>query len=102
MEAELTPWGLFDLSGALNPDTPDTMRDHFRRFRAARQKTIEGADLEALRRSWCAFIRRWNRMSERVLSAGWRTARRSSRIIHSRSCASASAKTPGMKIGSAS
>ncbi|KAG3236212.1 hypothetical protein PI124_g18776 [Phytophthora idaei] len=64
--------GLFDLSGALNPDTPDTMRDHFRRFRAARQKTIEGADLEALRRSWCAFIRRWNRMSEAGESfVGW-------------------------------
>ncbi|KAG2844042.1 hypothetical protein PC113_g18485 [Phytophthora cactorum] len=72
MEAELTPWGLFDLSGALNPDTPDTMRDHFRRFRAARQKTIEGADLEALRRSWCTFIRRWNRMSEAGESfVGW-------------------------------
>ncbi|ETL96489.1 hypothetical protein L917_06030 [Phytophthora nicotianae] len=47
---------------AENPDSLDTMKDYFRRFRAARQKTIEGAEYEALQRSWCAMIKRWNRM----------------------------------------
>ncbi|OWZ01310.1 hypothetical protein PHMEG_00027330 [Phytophthora megakarya] len=62
MDSELAPWPLYDLSAAVQPDTPDTMRDHFRRFRATRKKGIEDAGHEALQRSWCAFIRRLNRM----------------------------------------
>ncbi|OWZ22734.1 hypothetical protein PHMEG_0002500 [Phytophthora megakarya] len=63
MDSELTPWELYDLSAALQPDTTYTMRDHFRRFHASQEKPIEGAGHTALQRSWCAFIRRWNRMT---------------------------------------
>ncbi|OWY97430.1 hypothetical protein PHMEG_00032035 [Phytophthora megakarya] len=66
MDSKLTPWELYDLSTALQTDTPDTMRDHFRRFCASREKPIEGAGHTALQRSWCAFIRRWNRMTLEV------------------------------------
>ncbi|ETI32996.1 hypothetical protein F443_20283 [Phytophthora nicotianae P1569] len=62
MDEELTSWALYDLTPADSPDTPDNMREYFRRFRAARHKTIEGAGHEALQHSWCAFIKRWNLM----------------------------------------
>ncbi|ETP30985.1 hypothetical protein F442_20108 [Phytophthora nicotianae P10297] len=62
MDEELTPWVLYDLTPADSPDTPDNRREYFRRFRVARHKTIEGAGHEALQRSWCAFIKRWNLM----------------------------------------
>ncbi|OWZ20647.1 hypothetical protein PHMEG_0004907 [Phytophthora megakarya] len=55
MDSKLTPWELYDLSTVLQPDTPDTMRDHFRRFRASREKPIEGAGHTALQRSWYAL-----------------------------------------------
>ncbi|OWZ05646.1 hypothetical protein PHMEG_00022227 [Phytophthora megakarya] len=37
MDSELAPWPLYDLSAAVQPDTPDTIRDHFRRFRATQE-----------------------------------------------------------------
>ncbi|OWZ19281.1 hypothetical protein PHMEG_0006498 [Phytophthora megakarya] len=48
MDSELAPLPLYDLSAAVQPDTPDTMRDHFRRFRATGKKGIEDAGHEAL------------------------------------------------------
>ncbi|ETM30752.1 hypothetical protein L914_21573, partial [Phytophthora nicotianae] len=68
MDDAISPWDLYDLSGAVNPDTLSTMIDHFRRFRATRKKNIEVADQQGLRRSWCAFIRRWNQILDSVQS----------------------------------
>ncbi|ETN16082.1 hypothetical protein PPTG_21860 [Phytophthora nicotianae INRA-310] len=104
MDDAISPWELYDLSGAVNPDTLSTMIDHFRRFRATRKKNIEVADQQGLRRSWCAFIRRWNQILEleKVSPAGWLTARRYSWITRSWHCARRSAITSGMLSGSVS
>ncbi|ETN11250.1 hypothetical protein PPTG_10189 [Phytophthora nicotianae INRA-310] len=64
MDSELRTWDLYDLSGAVNPDTPEAMKTYFRRFRGLRQKSIEGVGYGALQESWCAFVRRWNRMTQ--------------------------------------
>ncbi|ETP05288.1 hypothetical protein F441_18074 [Phytophthora nicotianae CJ01A1] len=64
MDSELRTWDLYELSGAVNPDTLEAMRALFRRFRGLRQKGIEGVEYGALQESWCAFVRRWNRMKE--------------------------------------
>ena len=58
MARQLIPWSLDDLSGAHAPDSLDTMRDYFRRFRKLRGKGLDGIEHEALQRSWCAFIQR--------------------------------------------
>ncbi|KAG3136508.1 hypothetical protein PI124_g19870 [Phytophthora idaei] len=72
MDNRLRPWALYDLSGAQAPDTLDTMKDHFRRFRGLRQKGVEGVGYGALQESWCASIRRWNRTVEEDESfVGW-------------------------------
>ncbi|KAG3232060.1 hypothetical protein PI124_g22849 [Phytophthora idaei] len=72
MDNRLRPWALYDLSGTQAPDTLDRMKDHFRRFRGLRQKSVEGAGYGALQESWCAFIRRWNRTVEEDESfVGW-------------------------------
>ncbi|OWZ13919.1 hypothetical protein PHMEG_00012677 [Phytophthora megakarya] len=63
MDSELAPWPLYDLPAAVQHDTPDTMPDHFRHFRATRKKGIDDVGREALHRMWCAFIRRWNWMT---------------------------------------
>ena len=64
MDQQLIPWALYDLSGAHAPDSLVTMQDYFRRFRGLRGKSLEGIAYDALQSSWCAFIRRWNRMLE--------------------------------------
>ncbi|ETI37355.1 hypothetical protein F443_16643 [Phytophthora nicotianae P1569] len=64
MDSELRTWDLYELSGAVNPDTLEAMKALFRRFRGLRQKGIEGVEYGALQESWCAFVRRWNRMKE--------------------------------------
>lgn len=64
MDQHLIPWALYDLSGARSPDSLETMQDYFRRFRGLRGKRLDGISYESLQRSWCAFIRRWNRMHE--------------------------------------
>ncbi|KAI9986798.1 hypothetical protein PInf_025759 [Phytophthora infestans] len=61
MDEALRPWPLYDISGAQDPESLDEMKDLFRRFRALRQKPVDGVDHSALQESWCAFIRRWNR-----------------------------------------
>ncbi|KAI9989225.1 hypothetical protein PInf_019386 [Phytophthora infestans] len=61
MNEVLRPWALYDISGAQDPESLDEMKDLFRRFRALRQKPVDGVDHSALQESWCAFIRRWNR-----------------------------------------
>ncbi|ETP48697.1 hypothetical protein F442_05621 [Phytophthora nicotianae P10297] len=43
MDSELRTWDLYDLSGA---------------------KSTEGVEYGALQESWCAFVRRWNRMTQ--------------------------------------
>ncbi|ETP47849.1 hypothetical protein F442_06284, partial [Phytophthora nicotianae P10297] len=40
------------------------MKTYFHCFRGLRQKSIEGVEYGALQESWCAFVRRWNRMSQ--------------------------------------
>ncbi|CAI5722735.1 unnamed protein product [Peronospora destructor] len=75
MDQGLWPWALYDLSGAKAPDSQDTIRDYFRRFRKC---------YDHLQRSWCAFIRRWNRMVESGESfAGWLTDKEKLRANHS-------------------
>uniref|UniRef100_A0AAV1TN05 Uncharacterized protein n=1 Tax=Peronospora matthiolae TaxID=2874970 RepID=A0AAV1TN05_9STRA len=64
MDRHLIPWALYDLSGARAPYSLETMQDYFRRFRGLRGKSLDGISYESLQRSWCAFIRRWNRMLE--------------------------------------
>ena len=64
MDQQIIPWALYDLSGAHAPDSLGTMQDYFRRFSKLRGKTLEGVAYDALQSSWCAFIRRWNRMLE--------------------------------------
>ncbi|KAI9984864.1 hypothetical protein PInf_006394 [Phytophthora infestans] len=84
MNEDMKPWALYDLSWAVTPDALDTMQDHFRRFRRLLNKTIDGASYEALQRSWCAFIRRWNRMQEAGESvAGWLGDREALQAEHS-------------------
>ena len=84
MNEDMKPWALYDLSGAVTPDALDTMQDHFRRFRRLRNKTLDGATYEALQRSWCAFIRRWNRMHEAGESVvGWLGDREALQAEHS-------------------
>ncbi|KAG1693099.1 hypothetical protein DVH05_023879 [Phytophthora capsici] len=62
MDDELKPWQLYDLSGAVAPDSLDTMKEFFRRFCNLRGKSLEDFDNDALARSWSAFTKRWNRM----------------------------------------
>ncbi|ETO66120.1 hypothetical protein F444_16643 [Phytophthora nicotianae P1976] len=64
MDSELRTWDLYKLSGVVNPDTLEAMKALFRRFPGLRQKGIEGVEFGALQESWCAFVRRWNRMKE--------------------------------------
>ncbi|KAG1697864.1 hypothetical protein DVH05_015818 [Phytophthora capsici] len=64
MDSELRTWDLYDLSGAVASDSLETMKSIFRRFRGLRQKGIEGVEYGALQESWCAFIKRWNRMKQ--------------------------------------
>ncbi|CAI5726887.1 unnamed protein product [Peronospora destructor] len=44
MNQELWPWALYDLSGATTPDSQDTMRDHFRRFRERLESRVTRTD----------------------------------------------------------
>ncbi|KAG1681914.1 hypothetical protein DVH05_024111 [Phytophthora capsici] len=84
MDDELKPWQLYDLSGAVAPDSPDTMKDFFRRFRNLRGKSLEGFDNDALARSWSAFIKRWNRMQREGSSfVSWLTFREKISADHS-------------------
>ena len=64
MDQQLIPWALYDLSGVHAPDSLETMQDYFQPFRGLRGKSLEGIAYDALQSSWCAFIRRWNRMLE--------------------------------------
>uniref|UniRef100_A0AAV1U0I7 Uncharacterized protein n=1 Tax=Peronospora matthiolae TaxID=2874970 RepID=A0AAV1U0I7_9STRA len=64
IDQHLIPWALYDLSGARAPDSLETMQDCFRRFRGLRGKSLGFISYESLQWSWCAFIRRWNRMLE--------------------------------------
>ncbi|KAG1689054.1 hypothetical protein DVH05_002822 [Phytophthora capsici] len=64
MDSDLRTWDLYDLSGAVAPDSLENMKNIFRRFRGLRQKGIEGVEYGALQESWCAFIKRWNRTKQ--------------------------------------
>ncbi|KAG1702106.1 hypothetical protein DVH05_009898 [Phytophthora capsici] len=84
MDDKLKPWQLYDLSGAVTPDSLDTMKDLFRRFRNLRGKSLEGFDNDALARSWSAFIKRWNRMQREGSSfVSWLTFREKISADHS-------------------
>ena len=61
MDDDLKPWALYSLEGADHPESLDTMKTLFTRYRAARSKATNNAYTDdALQRSWCAFVRRWN------------------------------------------
>ena len=64
MDKQFIPWALNDLFGSRTPDSLETMQNYFRRFRALHGKSLNGIAYDALQSSWCAFIRRWNRMLE--------------------------------------
>ncbi|KAE8965785.1 hypothetical protein PF005_g29720 [Phytophthora fragariae] len=86
MERDLKPWDLYSLDGAENPDRLDIMKEYFTRYRQLRgKKTNNAYTHDALQRSWCAFIRRWNAAGREGLSfTSWledREAARSTRSI---------------------
>ncbi|KAE8989893.1 hypothetical protein PF005_g13549 [Phytophthora fragariae] len=86
MERDLKPWDLYSIDGAENPDRLDIMKEYFTRYRQLRGKKMNNAYThDALQRSWCAFIRRWNAAGREGLSfASWledREAARSTRSI---------------------
>ncbi|KAE8988569.1 hypothetical protein PF004_g24640 [Phytophthora fragariae] len=86
MERDLKPWDLYSLDGAENPDRLDIMNEYFTRYRQLRgKKTNNAYTHDALQRSWCAFIRRWNAAGHEGLSfTSWledREAARSTRSI---------------------
>ncbi|KAE8971693.1 hypothetical protein PR001_g26815 [Phytophthora rubi] len=86
MERDLKPWDLYSLDGAENPDRLDIMKEYFTRYRQLRgKKTNNAYTHDALQRSWCAFIRRWNAAGREGLSfTSWledREATRSTRSI---------------------
>ena len=61
MDDDLKPWGLYSLEGAHQPESLESMKNLFTRYRNVRGKGTNHAYTEdALQRSWCAFIRRWN------------------------------------------
>ena len=68
MDQQIIPWALYDVSGAHAPDSLGTMQDYFKRFRGLRGKSLEGVAYDALQSSWCAFIRRWNRMLDETMA----------------------------------
>uniref|UniRef100_H3GXZ7 Uncharacterized protein n=1 Tax=Phytophthora ramorum TaxID=164328 RepID=H3GXZ7_PHYRM len=76
MDRELKPWALYDLSGAKSPGSLEEMTGYFRRFRALRGKSLTGVSHDALQRSWCAMIVRWNRMHQEGSNfVAWLTSR---------------------------
>ncbi|KAE9191950.1 hypothetical protein PF002_g24347 [Phytophthora fragariae] len=86
MERDIKPWDLYSLDGAENPDRLDIMKEYFTRYRQLRgKKTNNAYTHDALQRSWCAFIRRWNAAGREGLSfTSWledREAARSTRSI---------------------
>ncbi|KAE8959779.1 hypothetical protein PR001_g30600 [Phytophthora rubi] len=69
MERDLKPWDLYSLDGAENPDRLDIMKEYFTGYRQLRgKKTNNAYTHDALQRSWCAFIRRWNAAGREGLS----------------------------------
>ncbi|EGZ22173.1 hypothetical protein PHYSODRAFT_424718, partial [Phytophthora sojae] len=85
MDHELKPWELYSLQGAEEPESLDTMKPYFTRYGAAKNKGISHAYThDALQRSWCAFIRRWNvSRREGCPFASWLKAREKRRGEHS-------------------
>ncbi|KAE9092312.1 hypothetical protein PF007_g18562 [Phytophthora fragariae] len=89
MERDLKPWDLYSLDCAEDPDRLDIMKEYFTRYRQLRgKKTNNAYTHDALQRSWCAFIRRWNAAGREGLSFTlWledREAARSTRSIGDR------------------
>ncbi|ETL36723.1 hypothetical protein L916_11345, partial [Phytophthora nicotianae] len=84
MEEDLKPWELYSLDGAEEPETLDTMKGFFTRYRAIRGKATNFAYThDALQRSWCSFIRRWNAARREGLSfTSWLEDREGNRSNH--------------------
>ncbi|KAE8913810.1 hypothetical protein PF005_g8973 [Phytophthora fragariae] len=83
---QLKPWDLYSLDGAEQSECLDVMKEYFTRYRMIRgEKTNNAYTHDALQRSWCAFIRRWNAAGHEGLSfTSWledREAARSTRSI---------------------
>lgn len=57
MELELSS-PLYDISGAVEPDTRETMVRHWQRFRGIHGKRTNGLDYMSLQTSWYALIKR--------------------------------------------
>ncbi|CAI5711108.1 unnamed protein product [Peronospora destructor] len=61
MDEDLKLWDLYSLEGAEEPESPESMKNLFTRYRTVRGKATNHAYTnDALQRSWCAFIRRWS------------------------------------------
>ncbi|KAE9025539.1 hypothetical protein PR003_g12626 [Phytophthora rubi] len=80
MERDLKPWDLYSLDGAEGPECLDVMKEYFTRYRMIRgKKTNKVYTHDALQRSWCAFIRRWNPLGVKAC-----LSRRGSRTVKPR------------------
>ncbi|ETK74565.1 hypothetical protein L915_18671 [Phytophthora nicotianae] len=76
MEEDLKPWELHSLDGAEGPETLDTMKSFFARYRAICGKATNVA-------AWCSFIRRWNAARREGLSfTFWLKDREGNRSNH--------------------
>ena len=61
MDDDLKPWGLYSLDGVEQPESLESMKNLFTRYRTVRGKGMNYAYTEdALQQSWCDFIRRGN------------------------------------------
>ncbi|CAH0486468.1 unnamed protein product [Peronospora farinosa] len=84
MDGDLKPWRLYGLEGAVEPEPLEVMKDLFTRYRTVRGKATNNAYTDdALQRSWCAFIRRWNASRREGTSfTSWLDGREGTRDRH--------------------
>ena len=84
MDGDLKPWGLHSLDGAEQPESLESMKNLITRYRTARVKGTDHTYTEdALKRSCCAFIRRWNTSRREVTSfTTWIERREDTHGVH--------------------
>ena len=84
MDDDLKLWGLYSLEGAHQPESLESMKNLFTRYRNVRGKGTNHAYTEdALQRSWCAFIRRWNASRREGTSfTSWIEGRKNTHGVH--------------------
>ncbi|CAH0491683.1 unnamed protein product [Peronospora farinosa] len=84
MDGDLKPWRLYGLEGSVEPEPLEVMKDLIKRYRTVRGKATNNAYTDdALQRSWCAFIRRWNASRREGTSfTSWLDGREGTRDRH--------------------